>query len=540
MAERRAKLILQLEDLASRGVKSLVDVYAALRIGVEAVSQSVGRLKDFVVDSVQAYAASEAAISRLNNALRNQGFYTEEYSAALQEQARQLQKVSTQSDEAILETQALLTTFGLAGEQLKKTTKAAIDLAAGLNIDLRTATLLLGKAWAGETGTLARYGLKIDETKSGAEAFAQVLDQVNGRFGGRAASDAETYSGRITRLANAWDDLKEKIGADFARSSESSITALERLTEWVDNNYIAVSRWTKGWAMGALGMSGLFGQITALIGAYQGMGAAAEESAAKVAMAGGGPASKAPADEQKSKKLDDLREEMALEEFEVSESARRRLEDLTMTQAQREQMQTDGLARMLAAEGLHEESKRLLEAQGRRNVEQQSKDRLAVMVSSLSSIAALSNAKTKELAIIGKAAAVSMTIINAHRGYGLALATIPPPFGFIMGGLVMAAGYAQAAQIAGVPLAEGGMMSAKPGGHMVQFAEAGHDEVAIPLDDDRTQERLRGVLGGGGGGNHHHWHVGVLVADDGGLMELARRVDEKLFALERRGARVSG
>ncbi len=559
--ERRAKLIIALDDLVSGKIRSITDLYSGLKLAVAGLNETFGRGIEFIKDTVKAYAESEQALLRQNNALRNQGFYSEAYSKALQQQARDLSKVSTQSDETIMDTQTLLTTFGIAGTQLTKTTKAALDLSAGLGIDLRTATLLLGKAWAGETQTLARYGLKVDETKSTMEKFAQLQDMISSRMGGRAAADAESYTGKIHQLAEAWSNLKEKIGEDFARSSDSSVTSLTRLLDVIEKNYEAIKRFStvtssmesfKQVTMGIgakvavtmLGMAEKVGITTTQYSDLFKIMMKVRDAAENVGPAAHTPASKPQHDDQNDEALKKLEDELELEEFATAESGRKRLEDLTLTQQEKEQMETEGLARELAAQGLVEESKRLLSAQGRKNAAADAKTSAAQFVQTMSFISTLANSKSKEMAAIGKAAAASMVIretaVAFMASYKWGASWGGPPAGALMAGLAAAAGAGQLATIAGTPLAEGGMLAHRPGGVPAIMAEAGHDEVAIPLDDDRTQERLRGVFGGGSSSAPQYtFQIGTLVADEGGLMDLARKIDEKLFALDRRHGRIS-
>lgn len=541
MADRRATLILELKDMASKGLKSFVDVWALAKSAVDLFGISFGKVAAFVQDSVKEFAESEQAVSRLNNAIKNQGTYTAEYSQALQDNALALSRMTGQSDEAILETQTLLTTFGLAGKELRDTTKSALDLSAGLGVDLRTATLLLGKAWAGETATLARYGLKVDETLQPLEKFESLQRQIEQRFGGRAASDAETYTGKINKLSESWKNLKERIGEDFARSSESTITALDKLAIKVTENYDAIKKYSIATLVGNLTGSGFAGQVQGIIALFKGLEEAqvkayeAGNAARAKDMAGASndpkstnPGIQAEIDAERTKQ-----EEIAeLESFGLAESSRKKIESLTLTNDEMERLEIDRLARGLQATGQNEAAKTLTEAL-------YAKQRRDVAMATLNTLATFQNAKNKELAAVGKAAAISITMINAHVAAGQALAAFAkiPPLAIAMASIMYAAGAARAAAIAGVPLAEGGMLMSRSGGVPAIMAEAGHDEVAIPLDDPRTKERLRDTFDGGSGGVHIH--VGTLVADDGGLMELARRIDEKLFAMDRRNMRVS-
>lgn len=75
----------------------------------------------------------------------------------------------------------------------------------------------------------------------------------------------------------------------------------------------------------------------------------------------------------------------------------------------------------------------------------------------LTNIANLQGSTIKELAVIGKAAAITQATIDTFTGANLALATIPPPFGFIAAAAVTASGLANVAKIAGVPGLQNGM-----------------------------------------------------------------------------------
>ena len=93
-------------------------------------------------------------------------------------------------------------------DTLKGATKAAIGLSAAFGIDLATAMDLIGKAAAGNTSMLGRYGIVLDETASQAEKFNQVVSIGSGYFS-IAEEQAASSIGAITQLKNAWGDLQE-------------------------------------------------------------------------------------------------------------------------------------------------------------------------------------------------------------------------------------------------------------------------------------------------------------------------------------------
>jgi predicted 2-oxoglutarate/Fe(II)-dependent dioxygenase YbiX len=160
----------------------------------------------------EAAGESELMTKRLSDAMKAQGIYSNEALKANEDYAQSLQDVTIYNDEVIKSSMQLLTTFGLHDDKLRTTTKAASDLASSLGIDLRTASMLLGKAFTGETSTLSRYGIIIDDNVPKSARFAEVLKQVQERFGGAAQGEAETFSGKLEQMKNTFDDLKETIG----------------------------------------------------------------------------------------------------------------------------------------------------------------------------------------------------------------------------------------------------------------------------------------------------------------------------------------
>jgi hypothetical protein len=141
----------------------------------------------------------------------------------------------------------------------------------------------------------------------------------------------------------------------------------------------------------------------------------------------------------------------------------------------------------------------------------------------------MANSHNKALATAGKAAAIATATIDTYSGIGKAW-TLGPLLGPPMAALVAAAGFANVASIAGIKLAEGGMVMPSSGGTHAIMGEAGKAEVAIPLDDERTKEKLRDTLGGG---NTIVIQAGTIVADDYSVTKLAEKIDEKLFEFQR-------
>lgn len=143
----------------------------------------------------------------------------------------------------------------------------------------------------------------------------------------------------------------------------------------------------------------------------------------------------------------------------------------------------------------------------------------------LNYISNLTQFKSKELQAIGKIAAVGMATIDAYVAYNKALASLPPPFNYVVAGAVLATGLATVAKISGINLAEGGIVMPKQGGVVATLAEAGKPEAVIPLEDERVDEML-------GNNITININAGTLVADDESIKSLAEKIDETLYSLK--------
>ncbi len=185
----------------------------------------------FLTQSLKLLSVQEQAVNNLALAMRNLGVFSQRALKDQTEFAASLQKVTVFGDEAIIGLQALLTGFGLYGEELKTTTKATLDLSTFLGVDLKAAAILLGKAFVGEVSALSRYGLLIDASIPSSEKFAAVTALINKQFGGAAQEQTRTYAGKIQQLGNQFGDLQETIGKELLPIAESWINIIRRTIE---------------------------------------------------------------------------------------------------------------------------------------------------------------------------------------------------------------------------------------------------------------------------------------------------------------------
>lgn len=158
--------------------------------------------------------------------------------------------------------------------------------------------------------------------------------------------------------------------------------------------------------------------------------------------------------------------------------------------------------------------------------QQRAKQNQQIMGGIFSNLISLSSSSNKKLAAIGKAAAIAQATISTYQGAANALANIPWPLGLAASAAVVAAGMAQVANIAGVELANGGLVKAVTGGVPAVIGEGGSDEAVLPLDNARAMRRIGGAIADESGGLTGGATINVNINASGGLLPFLDELTE--------------
>jgi hypothetical protein len=176
------------------------------KLGVTmAATFALSSVKSFFSSSLAAYDEQIQAQRKLENAL---GFT----SAALQNQASELQKVTRFGDEATMQMQAQLATLGLTEKQIYELTPLVQDLSAQTGKGLAKSAKEVVSALSTGSTTLAKYGVELSGANSMSENFDLTIQGLSNSVGGAAEKMANEGSGGAIQLENAYGDLKESIG----------------------------------------------------------------------------------------------------------------------------------------------------------------------------------------------------------------------------------------------------------------------------------------------------------------------------------------
>ena len=546
-----------------KGALGAMQIEKLIQLATDAAKQL---FQTFIVDGVKAASEQEKAITALNVSLANTGNYSEEASLGIQELASSLEQTTVFSEEQVLQNAALIESMGkLSGEGLKRATQAAVDLAAAYNIDLESASRLIGKAAEGNVTAFQRMGIQIEKSADDAKTFENTLRALAGAHG-TAEAQAKNFSGQTKILGESFQDIQEEsgkivtenkavlvgmslLGKEFRAFAGTVKDNKGQLQDFVEKGIFIVidsistlltimdgaARFVQAiWnvitavfklaaALIVTAMHAISSVVVGFIQLLPGMGDAfQEELDAMGATAGefatdvgddfkdvGKAFSESGALESLAGKVDEfgVRYRAALEEEKKAD------EDRTdHFKKQSDERNAASEAEMKKKRGF--EFQALFEIAKFETLT--SAEKIQRHKETLGVIAGLTKSKNAELFRIGQAAAIANATIDGISAVVKALASAPPPFNFILAGLVGTAVAVQIADIASTPppaYAQGGVVPGTAYAGDRNIARVNSGEMILTMQD---QLDLLGQIrnGQGGGGGSTFIVQGNVIADD--------------------------
>jgi len=212
----------------------------------------------FNIKAVKAYGEHEVAVTKLQNTLDNMPQLAGETTAAFEKQADALQALTSQDDEAILTSQALLGQFKLTGDEIRGLTPLVSDLSLKMGIDMFAASKAVGKALDGNVGLLKRYGITVDEVAFKTDHYSAIQEALNRQVGGFGKEYGKTTEGSLKRVGRAFEELMETVGKGVAPA----------ITDFADTiSKLAASKEAQEFAEG---LGKIFGDVAKALGDYTG------------------------------------------------------------------------------------------------------------------------------------------------------------------------------------------------------------------------------------------------------------------------------
>lgn len=194
---------------------------------------SIKAVSDFARKSAEAWRGQKEAVSVMNQVLKSTGAEAWTSSAELKEMAASLQQVTNYGDETITSMHGVLLGFrNITGKNFEHASKAILDMATVMKMDLSSAAQVVGKALEDPInglGSLSRQGFHFTEqqkqmlkamVEAGDMMGAQkiILEELDGTYGGAAEAAADLG----TQVKNSAGDVLEGYGKVFSFLSEHS------------------------------------------------------------------------------------------------------------------------------------------------------------------------------------------------------------------------------------------------------------------------------------------------------------------------------
>lgn len=210
MADRELNIVIRAKDEASQVFQSLAGMGRnVLAVGFGVATAAVSGLSAGLALCVKAAGDEQVGIQQLGAAVTASGGDWDTARVAIESYLRAEGDRVALDDGVGREALSRLTTATGDYEEAMRLLPIAIDLAAAKNIDLATASELVGKVSQGNLGTLSRYGIVLKEGATPMEALLELQK----RFAGQGEAFANTFQGQQQRLSVAIGNLKETIGA---------------------------------------------------------------------------------------------------------------------------------------------------------------------------------------------------------------------------------------------------------------------------------------------------------------------------------------
>ena len=165
------------------------------------------------VDGVKAAIEDEAAQQKLALTLKNVTGATIAQIAATEDYITKTSLAFGVTDDELRPSLERLTRATGDVEKAQKLQTVAIDVAAGSGKSLEAVTNAMAKAAEGNTSALGKLGIGLSSAQLKTMSLDDITAKLGDTFQNQAATKADTFQGKLTRLQIAFDEGKETAGA---------------------------------------------------------------------------------------------------------------------------------------------------------------------------------------------------------------------------------------------------------------------------------------------------------------------------------------
>lgn len=210
---------------------------------------AVKELINFSKNAINAFEQSQKTVRTLGTVLKATGAEAWTSTQKLQEMAQSMQSLTGYEDDAILAMQSVLLGFkNIQGDNFEEATKAILDMATVMDMDLKSAAQSIGKALDDPINgldSLKRQGFNFTDSQKAvmkslldtgktAEAQKIILDELAGTFGGAAKaskSASDDLKKSLSDLQKTAGEMIAPLADDFSTFASNFLNAISGMDE---------------------------------------------------------------------------------------------------------------------------------------------------------------------------------------------------------------------------------------------------------------------------------------------------------------------
>jgi len=213
MASDIEKVMIAVSVMGAEAAQGALNKIQSSVLSIGAAYLSWEGAKAIIGWSIGAAMESEEVWAGVANAVKNIKESVDVSLPALHGLANSMRDKFGVSDEVIGKAEARMMHFGLSSSDSMRAVAIAADFATARNIELSAAADLLGKAYAGNTAMLGRYGIVIADDLDKSEKFTAALEGMERMGMGALEARTRTLSGALDRLGEAFSEVGENAGS---------------------------------------------------------------------------------------------------------------------------------------------------------------------------------------------------------------------------------------------------------------------------------------------------------------------------------------
>jgi len=193
-----------------------------------ALGKGITEAPGFLFDAAQAAADDAASTAKLQKAVENAGQSYKALQPSLSKTIDLAQDMAF-TDDAARDALSLLTAQTGNAEEAQKRFGMAMDLSRGANIDVVTASKLLGKVTDENVNVLGRYGITVEKGADQAVLFGAIQE----KFGGQARVFADSTAGQMEVTKIKMHELQESLGRAVIPAMALGVEGVNKLADAV-------------------------------------------------------------------------------------------------------------------------------------------------------------------------------------------------------------------------------------------------------------------------------------------------------------------